>query len=635
MSKFILLGLDGACPDIINEMVEKGIAPNFKRLREMGCSGDNIPFPSAVTPGNWTSITTGSKPATIGISDFMMHTPGKPLDEKYSVFSKTMNNRAEFIWDAYADRGYKVATIAHPGSLPQTKENHLAIGNDGSPAENTVPYTIAPSRALVAGSLNPVGPYDWHEHERIVLEPIGNGPDIEGFKSSFTCKFLIKDLNSGFSGQHEIRFFLGTKNGKTTGVIVDGEKNILIGKREWTPYIQRPFFRDNTNKQEYQLSSLEGDEITGEFRLRIIEVNLKKGDLLLYVSTVYPETYFSSNQKMTDKLRKELGPYNGNLPISRLVMGWYDDQAFYDEFRVQGIWEAKAAVKLINDFGFKAVLTKWHAFDKFYHFFMQKIDSASACFNPNEFDRYEKLHQMIIRIADEMVGIVLDGLQEDTSLIVISDHGLMASRKDVWVNRYLAQNGYISYSEDNQGKVVINWKKTKAFVSAFMLLNVNLKGRDPDGIIEPGEEFEKMKMKLIELLRGWMDPETGRHVMTDVFDAQKDGAFYGMGSDLDGDIRYFAAPGYTLFRSIAVNGEEVITDARGPYLGDHGSCRPTTHFSRGSEVGIFYAVGKGFRHLKEKIQVFPIDIMTTLMHIAGEPPLKHQEGVVLHKYLKG
>ncbi len=631
MSKFILLGLDGACPGIIEEAMDDGLMPNLKRLKERGCFADHIPFPSAVTPGNWTSIATGSRPLTNGISDFTMHTPGEPLDERHEVFSKFRNNRAEFLWDAYSDRGYRVATMSFPGSLSQTKTNHTAIGNYGMPAENADPYTIAPSRALVAGSPNPVGPYNWREHEDVTLCPPDEDPGIEDFAPKYLLRFCIKAANPGYGGEHPAILYLGMHKGKEVGVVVDGEDKLVIERREWTPFVEKDFVRDSALFGKWQLSPIEGDTIIGEFRMRIVELDLEKGDLLLYISSVYPKHCFSSDTEIARTLRDMLGPYNDNLMISRLLMGWLDDEAFYDDFRLQGVWQARAAVHMVNQLGYKAVFTKWHAFDKFYHFFMHKIDPAALNYVPEEFERYEKLHRFLLRIADEMVGIVLDGLQDDTSLVVISDHGLMASRRAVWVNRYLAKHGYIKYDKDESGQVVIDWKRTRAYVSSFLLLNVNLKGRDPEGIVEPGEEYDGLKKELIELLRGWKDPKTGQHVMTDVFDPKRDGAFYGLGSDLDGDIRYFTAPGYTLYRSTAVDGDETVTDVVGPYLGDHGSCRPTTRFGRGGEAAIFYVAGKGFRKgYERKAPVFPCDIMPTLLYVASEPPLKEQEGAVLY-----
>lgn len=634
MSKFIVLGLDGACPDIIEKAAQDGLLPNFKRLWEAGCRADHVPFPSAVTPGNWTSIATGSKPVTHGISDFMMHTPGAPLDEMHDVFSKERNNRAEFVWDAYSDRGYKTATMSYPGALPQTSPNHLAIGNYGVPSEDGEPYTIAPSRALVAGSVKPTGPYNWNEHENVELHAASNNPDVAGFAPEYVMYFRVAATKQGYCGEHPLRVYLGSYNGSEATVIVDGAEKMLVGRREWTPFIEKTFGRDNSVLQKWQSDSLGGDTTIGEFRLRVVEIDLEKGDLLLYVSTIYAKHCFSTDTGVTDELRNRLGPYNGNLVLSRLLMGWLDDEGFYDEFRLQGVWQARTAAILVNELGYKAVLTKWHAFDKFYHFFMHKIDPAAPTHDPGQFERHEKLHNMVLRIADEMVGIVLDSLHHDTSLVVVSDHGLMASRRAVWVNRYLAPNGYINYSRDEKGEVIIDWSKTRAYVSAFLLLNVNLKGRDPQGIVSPGEEYDELKRELIELLRGWKDPKTGQHVMTDVFDPMKDGAFYALGSELDGDVRYFTAPGYTLYRSTSVDGTEVVTDVVGPYLGDHGSCRPTTRFGRGGEIALFYAAGKGLKKAHTRhAPVLPCDILPTLLHIAAEAPVAQQEGSTLHDLL--
>lgn len=640
MRKFILLGLDGACPGVIEEAVEKGLMPNLKRVRESGCWADNVPFPSAVTPGNWDAIATGAKPATIGISDFAMHTPGLPLDEKHDVFTKDRCD-AEFLWDAYSDRGHRVATIAYPGSLPQTKPNHLAIGNSGNPGESTPPHAIARSRAMAAGGYVPHGPFDWKEYEEATLAQPSWRPDVPGFVPRYELRLTIKAGNPGFSGEHELALCLGELAGRAVGVVRDGTNGThkthgtyLIGVRQWSPFIEREFRRDVEPLKRWIAEDVIGDTVVGEFRLRILHLDLEKGQLLLYVGGVYPKYAFSSNPEETRALRDKLGHYSDDLPMSRQLIGCLDDDGWYDEFRLQTVWEAKAAVELVNSMGYKGVFAKWHAFDKFYHFLMNRIDPIAPSFKPEEFDYYEGLHNRLIAIADEMVGIVLDSLKDDTDLIVISDHGLMSSKRSVWVNRYLAQHGYIKYEPGVDGKAVVDWSGTRAYVSAFMILNVNLKGRDPEGIVEPGNEYEALKEELIELLRGWTDPMTGLHVMAEVFDPAKDGAFYGLGGEADGDVRYFTRPGYTLYRSTAVEGGDVVTDVVGSWHGDHGSCIPTTRYGRGGEVGIFYAAGKGFKHSgKRKMPVFPCDIAPTLLHLAGEPPLRNQEGVILHDLL--
>lgn len=629
MSKIILLGLDGACPDIINAEIAAGRLPNFKRLREGGVSACNLPFPSSVTPGNWVSIASGTKPWTNGISDFCMRTPGASLAEKHGVFKKDAFNPVELIWDAYARRNRRAVTIAYPGALPQTETLHLAIGNSGEPAENADPWTIAPSRALVAGC-EPCGPYGWKEHESAFLQPAANSPQ-PGFTARHEIRFAIEGRNAGYAGKHDFTLYTGTFPDGPGALLREGDAFHPLRLNQWSPWFAKPFERDPAVMQKLVKKSLKAGPVSGEFRLRLTRLEQDGKVLLLYISTVYPKCDFSSDPELTRSLRNSLGPYNDNLVSSRLLMEWLDPEGFRDEFRLQGLWQARAALELINERGFDGVFAKWHAFDKFYHLFMHKIDAVAPDFDPLQAERYEKLHRFVLGIADEMVGILLAGLQNDTSLVVISDHGLMASRRCAWVNRYLAGNGFIAFKTGDDGKPEVDWQRTRAYVSSFVLLNVNLKGREPNGVVAPGAEYEKTKHALIELLRGWKDPVNGQHVMSDVFDAKADGMFYGLGSDLDGDVRFFTAAGYTLFRSISPFGKEMITDVVGPYLGDHGSCRPTTRFGRGGETGVFFATGKGFRKgYRRRWPVTPDSVVPTLLVIGGDRPLADQEGPVLY-----
>ncbi|MDX2225918.1 MAG: alkaline phosphatase family protein [Verrucomicrobiae bacterium] len=625
-NKFIMLGLDGACPGIIQEATRRGLLPNFKQLAERGVHGRSLPVPSSVTSVNWTSIATGAPPSVTGISDFAVHTPGTPLDEAHDVFGKDVNHQAEFVWDAYAQRGYRAATVSFVGALPQTWPGHLAIGDHGYPEEYSLPYSVAPSRLLVTGTLNPVGPYNWKEHETIT--------PTQSSRTRMELTTHITACNTPYSGQHPVTLTITRSGHAPQAEIRVGGHVYAMGLREWSPWIECAFTRDTAALQKWQTAPLTGGTCRGLTRMRLVYADLERGEIQVYVSPVYPADHFSSEDELTSKLSEELGPYSDNLPISRLLMGWIDEDGFIDEFRLQGLWQARAAVRLANDHGFKAVLTKWHAFDKFYHFFLQRIDPVSDLYHPAEAPPFEALHTRLLQVADEMVGIVLEGLREDTTLVVVSDHGLMASRKSVWVNRFLAQHGYIHFAEDAAGKVTIDWSRTRAYVSAYLCLNINTRGRDPQGIVSPGPERDGLIAELIRLLRDWKDPETGAHVMTDVFEPAKDGAWYGLGHPADGDIRYFSAPGYTFFRSTDVAGREVLTPTEGPYLGDHGSCRPTTCFGRGSELGIFYAAGCGIEARGTTRDVGVCDIVPTLLHIAGEAPLRHQQGAVRYDWLK-
>jgi hypothetical protein len=303
------------------------------------------------------------------------------------------------------------------------------------------------------------------------------------------------------------------------------------------------------------------------------------------------------------------------------------------EFRYQGLWHAKAALQLVNAMGYQAVFTKWHALDKFYHPFFNKIDPISPLYKSSEYARYEKIHQGILKIADEMIGLVLDGMKKDTIFCAISDHGLMASAKKAWVNNYFVKHGIITMKKTWKHEYWwqnVDWKRTKAIMLPFVIIWVNLKGRNPEGSVRPGAEYEKVRDEVISLLRDWKDPGTGEHVMAEAFKTE-DGAFYGLGGEFDGDVRFFTTPGYSVYRSNYVTrGGRLLTPVTFPFTGDHGNCKGTVKFGRGSETAMFAACGSGLK--KGVMRKHPIrlcDALPTLCKAAGLEAPGQSEGAAI------
>ncbi len=65
----------------------------------------------------------------------------------------------------------------------------------------------------------------------------------------------------------------------------------------------------------------------------------------------------------------------------------------------------------------------------------------------------------------------------------------------------------------------IEWDKTQAyFVSDYVQgININLKGREPNGVVEPGEQFEKIRDRIIQELYNYKDPYTFEHIIDEVY----------------------------------------------------------------------------------------------------------------------
>jgi predicted AlkP superfamily phosphohydrolase/phosphomutase len=77
-----------------------------------------------------------------------------------------------------------------------------------------------------------------------------------------------------------------------------------------------------------------------------------------------------------------------------------------------------------------------------------------------------------------------------------------------WVQSYLAESD-------------IDWSKTRAFCRGKEGdLFINLKGRDPHGIVEPGAEYESLRTAIIERLEALIDPSTGQKAVERVHRAE-------------------------------------------------------------------------------------------------------------------
>ncbi|MDE3089050.1 MAG: sulfate adenylyltransferase, partial [Chloroflexota bacterium] len=105
---------------------------------------------------------------------------------------------------------------------------------------------------------------------------------------------------------------------------------------------------------------------------------------------------------------------------------------------------------------------------------------------------------------DQQIGGVLELIDDDTSVIVMSDHGAKKMEGGITINEWLINEGYLVLEEKPQGvvpleKVKVNWAKTRAWGSGgyYGRLFLNVAGREPNGIIPPSE-YEKVRDELIE-----------------------------------------------------------------------------------------------------------------------------------------
>ena len=121
MKKIILIGIDGATPELIEKWIDNGNLPNFKKLKENGAYGRLKSTTPPFSAPAWTSIITGCNPGKHGIYGF---------ESTGTLESHLINSdcrKAPAIWNYLSNIGMKNIVVNVPGTYPPEKIDGIMI----------------------------------------------------------------------------------------------------------------------------------------------------------------------------------------------------------------------------------------------------------------------------------------------------------------------------------------------------------------------------------------------------------------------------------------------------------------------------------------------------------------------------
>jgi predicted AlkP superfamily phosphohydrolase/phosphomutase len=149
--------------------------------------------------------------------------------------------------------------------------------------------------------------------------------------------------------------------------------------------------------------------------------------------------------------------------------------------------------------------------DRLHHVFWQHFDPEHPKYEPG--NPYEEKFREYYRYLDREVGSLLEKLPEDCITIVMSDHGARRMVGAVCFNDWLMDHGYLTLSEAVTeptpiAKAPIDWSRTVAWGDGgyYGRLFLNVKGREPEGIIEPAD-YERTRDELVAALEAMPGPD--------------------------------------------------------------------------------------------------------------------------------
>jgi predicted AlkP superfamily phosphohydrolase/phosphomutase len=159
-------------------------------------------------------------------------------------------------------------------------------------------------------------------------------------------------------------------------------------------------------------------------------------------------------------------------------------------------------------------------------------------------------------------------------LMVISDHGFSPFRRGLDLNAWLIQNGYMKLKSPTNGAAnkflaQVDWSQTKAYGLGLAGMFINQKGRESQGIVEPGEETLRLKREIVQKLTRLADPASGEIAIVRVQD--RDVAYQGPYVETAPDLIVGYNRGYRVSWETAIGTitDEVFHDNTKAWSGDH------------------------------------------------------------------
>lgn len=368
------------------------------------------------------------------------------------------------------------------------------------------------------------------------------------------------------------------------------------------------------------------------------------------------------------ELREELLAMGYRIDIAEEYRPGHE-QSLIDDMRAVTRVQAEATQRLMRREEWSVAMVVFRAVDEAQSFLWHLMDPSHPLHDPELATRYGDAILEMHRLTDAIIGELVEAAGAETTTLVVSDHGGGPLHKEVFLNNWLQQQGLLVFKQQRESgwhrglrgagltrerlspllsspfglklrsKVplglqhlvlpaaapsfneAVDWSRTQAYSFGNIgQIYVNLKGREPAGIVAPGAEYEHLLDTLSAALQELRDPEDGLPVVDRVYRASE--VYHGphqlSGPDLNLIMRNMS---YICHQRRELASSQIFAPADPNETGTH---RPE---------GILIAHGPGIATGRMLVPCSLLDVAPTVLHLLGLPIPDDVDGSVLRELL--
>jgi len=640
--RVIILGIDGMDPDVLKEFIDQGVLPNFKKLAEQG---DFKPLQTSMPPLSpvaWATFITGMDPGGHGIYDFVSRDPATyiPFEamaetyspEKYVNFGSWVlplssggvrsNRKGTAFWQVL-DK-YNVPSILYrmPVNFPPAESKAYTISGMGAPdiqgtAGSFSYYTDNPpanADKISGGEVYSVEVDD----NRVDAQLIGPKNTFRREPRKSATGKIRKDKKTGkikyTNPACTIDFSVFLDPDEAAAKIVVQDDEFILKEGEWSDWIRVDFEVVPHLVSISAIARFYLQQVRPDFRLYVSPLQINPEDPALQISTPEDwahELFEDVGYFYTQTFPQENKAFSGGLFSPKEY--WTQAQYVLEERKRMLDHLLESYEEGLLFFYFSSVDLNGHMLWKFF-------DSDHPAYDPEA--HLQEAYAYIYKQMDDVLGEVMDNhVDENTTLIVMSDHGFSRFYWGFNLNTWLVEKGYLKLrNPSRQGEygdlelfTNVDWRRTKAYGSGLIGLYLNLRGREKNGVVAEAD-YDRILDQLEADLYAIRDPRNGEQVVTLVTRPRRD--FHGDYKDAGPDIIVGYNRGYRIAWESTLGGipKELFIKNDAAWSGDH---------------QVDYRIVPGVLLTNQKITLdSPAlhDLTVAVMDEFGVPPLKEMIG---------
>ena len=622
--KAIIVGFDGASMELVRRMVQEGNMPNVARLMAEGVHREMLGVLPTLTPPGWTSLATGAWPGTHGVTDFNIRNLNSYIDDPLWGIDTGLC-QAEYLWNTAERCGKVPILVKYEISWPPTVTSGIQVEGTGPGVSNYAQIagyhlfvTKGYSGYAIGGEKDPESIDPSALQELDMLDPIeiapakgwANLPDSQ--RPALEAELVLCPLARG--RENMLRGTKGTPKPYHALIWAQGDQGYdrvlvaperdahraltVLAPRQWSHWWQDSFLID-------------GRPVAGSVRCKLMALSADGEHLEMFFPQIWPITGYTYPEHIAGEVFENVGPFLQNP--ARDAMGLIDDDTYFEVLDYHLNCLADTSLFLMGRYGWDLLFTETHASDYANHFFLRLADPLSGA-EPAIVERSYRGLVRTYQAMDRWVGRLMTRMDGDTILAIVSDHGGTPNKHSILsVEDVLVGAGLLTFTVDaGTGQRVVDWSKTKAAPLANCNIFVNLRDREPEGIVEL-DKLQEVQQEIIAAFFEYRDPATGEHPFALVL-TRDDAEMVNCWGNLVGDVVYALRPEF---------------DAA------HGRHLPSARLGIGAQHAVFIMAGAGIKkgvHLKG--QVRQVDVAPTVSYLLGMDVPRDAEGGVIYEALE-